>query len=309
LIANLKRVFTAVTSIHELKLPAASDSPSEPFLSNYVYGTYFSGSTRCEPLKISSARNVTFLARLHQANASREGWDFGWTVEMLSNPRVVVGRQGGVCLRLDVQDVIIPVDAGILANTGTSCAVRVGRILFNSLPGYVLLVGDTKYIAFFPRDFLIRAYLLVKRHCIIQLVEELTHQFNDHKIPFRLKVIKQLEYSHRIDSIVMFLPSSFWTDARPLISAALAGCQIRSVEGPLFAKVIHQGFFVAQDPGNGLSFGQHRAEIVTKAFSKFATRGAVGFEAWLDDLESEFVGQGLNINLAHLSSKSSDIFN
>lgn len=299
---RLRSIYAEISQLREAAPTAIPEHEQWSWLKWQIYGRYFSGADSSTSPKFSSLRNAGFLASLCSANASREGWDFGWRALVFSEAVAIV-NQHSVRLRVGIDDVRTSTEPGDL--DGLSCALRVGPILFNSLPGYVLIIGDTVWNNFRRDDILIRSYLLVRSPGIIWAVNALTHTLNERGIPFRLKVVKQLENQHRLDSLVLFLPFSTWNAACPILTTLLREQDIRQCDGPLLTKKIGPAIYAAEDPGNGRSFGEHRAGLIARAFIE---HNASDYDKWRHSLSEIFLSEGIELSRPYQNRRSGKLF-
>jgi len=77
-------------------------------------------------------------------------------------------------------------------------------------------------------------------------------------------------------------------------------------ETPLFTKRIAPGFALAEDPGNGESFGMHRCRIVAEAIWQAYSEGSQTEEARLEEVTKRFVSYGLTLDRPYLNPRSDD---
>ncbi|MFJ8335948.1 T3SS effector HopA1 family protein [Streptomyces sp. NPDC094437] len=90
-------------------------------------------------------------------------------------------------------------------------------------------------------------------------------------VVYRAKIISNPASLPRNDGMVVYLGAGFW-DAVGVVAEAAVGTGVPDGPAPAFARVIAPGVTVAWEPRDervgmrGLSFGEHRAHVVARAF-------------------------------------------
>jgi len=92
----------------------------------------------------------------------------------------------------------------------------------------------------------------------------------------------------------------------PRIQAAV-GEQLRPAT-PLFTKRLADGIGLAEDPGNGESFGSNRMRFIAQAIWDAHLRGLSSDEARLQELDLQFHQHGLRLDQPHLRAASADVY-
>ena len=123
--------------------------------------------------------------------------------------------------------------------------------------------------------YLVRFYFNIEGTRVQPFAEHLTRLFNQYKIPFSLKCLNHLDlYSQRVDSCVLYLKQSHTKVASEILK--LLYPEIKSLlkkRTPLFTKRLGPGIAFAEDPGNGISFGAHRCELIAEYIVSTNTSG------------------------------------
>ena len=73
---------------------------------------------------------------------------------------------------------------------------------------------------------------------------------------------------------------------------------------PMFTKRLAPGLAVAEDPGDGRSFGQHRCELVAEGLSRAFQDDRTEFNDLVDSIASRFAEDGLILTRPWLNAGS-----
>jgi len=266
-----------------------------------------------------------FVANLSAAHTGHGTWEPGWTV--VGDPeddRLAVRRGELTFHALREQVRTTEDDAGAGLAPGTRCRVWIGKELRDLLPGFYLALGDTDEPE--PRDgakgddsredeadskgrSVLRIYWHLTAEGAAPFVGALTTRLNGADVPFRCKVLDHPTAYRRADAGVLYLDPHMgehrWQAVwEPLeeIYRQVAG-HLRP-EVPRCTRKLAPGVGVAEDPGNGLSFGQHRCRLVAQALWRAFDEGAEGLEERAEVLAAVFREEGLDPKRPHLGPGS-----
>jgi hypothetical protein len=154
-----------------------------------------------------------------------------------------------------------------------------------------------------------RIYFHVSEEGAPQLVQAVTSELNRFEVPFRFKTLSYSGAYVRSDAAVLFFAKRFFpivAQLLPRIQAAVKG-QLRPAT-PLFAKRLADGIGLAEDPGNGESFGSNRMRLVAQAIWDAHLRGLSSDDARLQELDLQFHQHGLRFDQPHLRAASADLY-
>ena len=148
---------------------------------------------------------------------------------------------------------------------------------------------------------IVRFYWHLLSGAAAPFVAAATSLLNTAGIPFRLKVLSDPNHFHRADSGLIFVRRHYL----PQVSKIVAGIHrnLRSGirrEVPLFTRRLADGLGFAEDPGNAMSFGQHRCHLTARALWDSFARGEVGRDASARALANKFRGEGVDPLRPHL---------
>jgi hypothetical protein len=246
------------------------------------------------------AERLSFVAQLSTANQSRRGWEVGWSIVGREGEDWILERDG---FRLYASsDDICPAPGE--SSSVAAYSVDVGKEFFNLLGGWYVVLSE----AVDPNpENLVRIYFNIGPSDAVKLVQHCTTRLNAGLVPFRLKVPDDPRAYNRVDTAVLYVRKSHYEVA---ISAIADLCRSLNVmEGvPAFAKKLAPGIAVAEDPGGGLSFGQHRSRLIAQGLWRAFMEGATGTQQKMLHVEEEFRREQLDCRSPHLGPDSVDIY-
>jgi hypothetical protein len=219
-----------------------------------------------------------FVAALSAANRCRGTWEPHWLIgEVDEDGRVAVSKDGltfwarpsGLRPRADR---VVP---------GEYCRVHIAKEIRGLMPGFYVAVGDTDDDD--RRDDvepLVRLYWHLTSDVAVPYMAAVTTHLNAAGVPFRAKVVNDPAAYQRADAGVVYLRRRHFDRAGNALGAIFESIRggLRP-EVPLFTKRLASGLGLAEDPCNGLSFGQHRCRLVAGALWFAFEKGETGRDA------------------------------
>ncbi|HVY70031.1 MAG TPA: T3SS effector HopA1 family protein [Verrucomicrobiae bacterium] len=277
----------------------------QPLATQYYQRCYLRPATGGQPFS-SPAYDPGFLERLSQANRARERWDAGWRIyQAQSNGQVLV--QKGEFSRAAMPGEYVVQTPGP-PRVGQEVAIRAIREAREFQPGFYFCFGETLSDQFDEFD-LVRVYFHATDTAVPALLEGLTTALNEAQVPYRLKCPSAPGFYQRADAMVLYFGKRY----SPVI-----GCLVKHLPGgvlgqlraptPLFTREVHPGVGVADDPGNGESFGMHRCRLLAEGVLEAWRQGSQSVAARLEAVRRRFAVEGLDLNRPHLNAGSTDIF-
>ena len=252
----------------EAATPVATNrraSPSVSWLAMQLYGHCYVRPTPRSRATADTAVLHGFRLSLSDANAGRGCWESGWRFEGLRDRRTgaptltLVSRYGVTFAATADQVWTGHRDPA----AGAPCRVLVPKERRRLHPGYYFLLGDASWPSAVEAHDLVRVYWNVSSDGAAAWVAAVTRILNRHGTPFWGKLRDHPDGHARADSAVLYLPRGRLADASEQLAAVqreIAGHLVDDV--PMFTRRVAAGVGMAEDPGNGLSFGQHRCELV-----------------------------------------------
>jgi HopA1 effector protein family len=237
------------------------------------------------------------LRAMSQANTGRGSWDPAWTVERVEDGIAVVANAH---LRMRVPTHHCRADGGSL-EPGTAIAVQLPKELPELSPGYYTIVSDSVHPG---RDApALRVYWNVAPTGTPALVRALSFRLNREQVPFRLKVANHPARLTRCDSAVLYLTADTFSEVRKLVheTAADLSAQLRSAI-PAFTQELAPGVGLAEDDGDGYSFGLKRCALLADAIVRADSQGVTAMSARVDIVAARFAEAGLSVDAPYLAA-------
>jgi len=156
----------------------------------------------------------------------------------------------------------------------------------------------------------LRLYWNVGPNGAVKLMDRATDLLSQSGAPFQLKIMLDTGRRRR-DAAVLYVPVARWREAARLLrmsSRDVAKMGDFEPDAPLFARSVRAGVGLAEDPGGGRSFGEHRAFLVALALVDIYLSGTPGEEAGWRALLSRFEFAGLSLERPHLNGMGPDSY-
>jgi type III HopA1-like effector protein len=197
------------------------------------------------------------VAAMSQANSGRGSWEPGWTVQRLEGELAVVGSA-----RLRAR---VPVASCLAAEgdvrAGAAVSIRVPKELPELSPGFYTVLSDAAESGDVPSR--VRVYWNVTRSGAPALVGTLTSRLNRDGVPFRLKVANHPYRLQRCDAAVLYLRGDVYRTLRATLEEVAAGLTAHlRPQVPALTMELAPGVGLAEDPGDGESFGVRRCALI-----------------------------------------------
>jgi hypothetical protein len=249
---------------------------------------------------------ATFLEQLRCANRSRERWDGGWKVYRTE-------PNGSMHVEKDGANRLVPPGQYITgrvgqpgASVGEQVQVHAPRESWDVQPGFYFAFGET-----LPSDHddasLSRFYFHIKPEHVPWLVGELTGGLNQLRVPFRLKCLTDPAHYQRMDPMVCYVAKRFLTATIRVLARRREELADRLLPGvPLFTKELLPGLGVADEPGDGKSFGQHRSQLVAEGLVDAWLRRLLDLRGRTEAISRRFAAHGLSLAAPHLGESTAD---
>lgn len=245
-----------------------------------------------------------FVAGLSKSNVGRERLDRGWRIERLLPTGHIIVRKSGY-VRIVVAEELAQEDGAALGE-GAFVSLICPRESKVTHPGFYFIYGEA--VTDQQDDAsLVRFYWNVRAAGAQDLVRHLTRRLNRFQIPFRLKCLNNPAAYERADAAVLYLNRRFFR----LASEILADVHREMEEHlepytPLFSKPLAAGLGLAEEPGNGESFGQQRCRILAEGIWQAHERNLHNEEQLFEEVARQFESKGLSLDAPYLNPGSVD---
>ena len=237
-----------------------------------------------------------FADRLSAANGGSGTWQRGWTGHGVEADGRIVAERHGVRFRVAPEE-YRPGDGDGAA------AVRIPKEHFELIPGFYLAHGDADD----TRDdgHTVRLYWHIAPAGAERLVRLATHLLNRAGIGFQLKLVSEPLRYDRTDPAVLYLARPDYPRAEPVLREIHREMKrwLRSTVS-LLVKRMAPGVGLAEDPGDGSSFGEHRCRLLAGIVTDPAWTGSDAERDAL--LGAGLAAQGHALDRIYLNPGSSD---
>ena len=246
------------------------------------------------------------LAELSSANSGRERWDVGWQVQRLMPSAQIIAYKGGLARLLWPGEFVSHEGPGVPVREGSRISVFAPRESTTMQPGFYFIFSET--VSDQQDDYsLLRFYWHISDATAPKLVQLISHEFNRFQIPFRLKSLAARAFYRRSDAAVLYVNKRFYRLSTELLSDIHD--QIREGLGPdtpLFTKRLAPGLGLAEEPGNGESFGQNRCRILAESIWSSHEKNLHSEPERLEEARKHFASNGLALDAPYLNPGSTD---
>jgi type III HopA1-like effector protein len=255
--------FTILGQRHQVPGAAASSvvPALQTALAEAIYAAFHSRVT-AQGSVVSGFTNWVgardFADRLSSANSSVGTWQGGWIARSIEADGRIVAERNGVRFWVP-PDEFRPLGGG--ATIDRPGAVRIPKEYFELASGFYLAHGnadDTR-----GAGNTVRVYWHLAPTGAARLVRLMTHHLNEAGIGFQLKVLSEPLRYQRTDPAVLYLARADCPGAWPVLR------RIHDEIAPwlrsrvsLLVKPMAPGVGLAEDPGDGSSFGEHRGRLL-----------------------------------------------
>jgi hypothetical protein len=247
------------------------------------------------------------VAALSAANRGRGTWEPHWRVGEADEDGQVAATKDGLTFWVDPGG-LRPRDGKIAP--GEWCRVRVAKELRGLMPGFYMAIGDPDEDDRRDDDEpMLRLYWHLTPAVAVTYMAKATTHLNAAGVPFRTKVVNDPAAYQRADAGVLYFGRRHYGRIRGAIHRVY-----ESVRGglrpdvPLFTKRLAPGLGLAEDPRNGMSFGQHRCHLVAQALWRAFEHGATSLEARAEALASSYREAGLDPLRPYLEPQAPDVY-
>jgi hypothetical protein len=291
-------------------------------LQSFLYGIYYNGSLQAnlaidgdssELALHQNLENNTFLGvdvefydRLHKSNLGEGYFDPGWSVQCQESDESLAVTKGGLTLHIERDRHLQPTEQFV--SVGNLVAIRMPRNLVQN--GFYMAVSDAGTDTH-PQT--VRVYFNLTAEGAIALMESLTRQLNEIKIPFTFKVLYNPSDYGRYDSGVLYFEKNNYQAIRQVLRSVYAENKLHfRTEVPLFTKLLAPGLALAEEPDCKFaaveSFGMNRCQIVANGLLEARATGDESPQSRMAFIDKHFSLLGIDWQHSYLNANSEDIY-
>ena len=178
---------------------------------------------------------------------------------------------------------------------GRSVSVRFPKRIPQASPGFYAAFSD---IDGRPASAgRLRLYLNLDPSGAETAMGSLTGLLNKGRVPFELKALADPADFARRDAVVLYFAPADSAAVLDRLEECLPEFEGRLAAGvPAFTLPLRPGVGLAEDPGGGVSFGQHRCGLVAEGLVAAAERGETRPEERLAAVEAAFTSAGVDLS-------------
>jgi len=291
-------------------------------LQSFLYGIYYNGSMQAALAPDKSSDNLalhqnlennTFLGvdlefydRLHKSNSGEGYFDPDWQVLRQESDGSLAVTKGGLTLHIEREQHLQPAEQS--AAVGDSVAIRMPRNLVQN--GFYMAVSNAGPDTH-PQT--VRVYFNLSPEGAVAVMESLTQQLNEIRIPFTFKVLYNPSDYGRYDSGVLYFEKSNYQAVRQVLRSVYAENQLHfRTEVPLFTKLLAPGLALAEEPDCKFaaveSFGMNRCQIVANGLLSARQNGDESPDNRMASIREHFSLLGIDWQRSYLNANSEDIY-
>jgi hypothetical protein len=274
-------------------------------LYEFAYSRPFPGKSS-EANRAAFAVDLELVEAMSQANATRERWEHGWTVEQILPQGQIVARQGNHTRNVWPGQFISKDGPAAMLRAGAEISIFYARESRSLQGGFYYAFGEAAED--YNRGFsLVRFYLNTSADGAPKFVGAVTSRLNRFHVPFRLKCATARNQFDRTDVAVIYLSRQFFPIAAELMLDVHSQIvDFLEDDVPLFSKRLAQGLSVAEDPGTGESFGQSRCHRLAQSIWDCYQSGDQSNDGRLKRFRTLLSQSGINPDHWHLNAGSLD---
>jgi Lanthionine synthetase C-like protein/HopA1 effector protein family len=272
-----------------------------------LYDDFYLRGGMAEPTVVPMRRGGAFGAadfaeRLSAANSGTGSFQAGWTVAASGEDGIVV-EQNGLALGALPSDCRAVDGNGIVP--GADVLLRIPKELPSMSPGFYLAVGD----AGMPDGPLTRMYWHLTAPAAVDFVRSVTSRLNAERLRFTAKVIDDPAAFRRCDAGVLYVRKPDYGHVMDVLAGVYAELQpLLDPDVPALTKPLAPGLAVAEDPGEGESYGFHRCSLLAEGLLAAFDAGESAIEARVEAVLDTLSGAGVDVARPYLSPGSSDVY-
>ena len=173
-------------------------------------------------------------------------------------------------------------------------------------PGFYMALGNLE-LSYGGSEVVVRFYWHLTPDCATAFVRSATMRLNEGRFPFRLKVLRDPSLYTRCDAGVVYARKCDYRSVSQLLVEVYAEIAESLEPGiPAFAKPLLPGLGLAEDPGDGQSFGEHRCRLLADALISAHEAGLRSVAQRMRVVAERFERDGLRLDASYLNPGSQD---
>jgi hypothetical protein len=269
-------------------------------LADALYSRWFAGHGAHVAAPV--AADDTLVARLRAAHVAGDRFDSGW-VAMVSAGAILAARDGQWHRLESLHHVNLTARAAPV-RPGDALALSRLRDVVDTASGWWMADGGAGPASAIP---FVRIYWNGDAAVAAELVHRVTRVLDELADPYTLKCPVTAPLFDRREPIVLYVERATWLRARRALRAVHAAVapDLREPVPPLTLR-LGRGVALAEDPGDGRSFGQSRATAVAAALAPLLSVGALDDDEIVAALAAGLAAHGISPARPYLPDDAPD---
>jgi hypothetical protein len=261
------------------------------------------------PARDSNARPgmrafTPFVQALSASNSGSGTREPGWQVRGLVEDGAMVVERSGLSLWVRPEDTWPRRRRAGSARTTVS--VSLPKELLQLSPGFYMALGD-HWLETGAGPGILRFYWHVRSEGAAALVAAVTAGVNRAGLPFRLKVVNEPERYARCDAGVLYTRTRDYALLARLVADVYAGvASYLEPATPAFTRRLAPGLGLAEDPGDGDSFGMNRCGLLAEGLISAYEEAKESVPERITVIERCFKHAGISLAAPFLNPGSTD---
>lgn len=252
------------------------------------------------------AQTDDLVQELAAANASRERWEAGWQVHHVLSSGGILACRFNLARTFWTGEFATHEGPSAAPQVGRKVSVFVPRGSATKLPGFYVAFGETLADQQ-DEASLVRFYWNTNPAGATALMELLTRELNRFQVPFQFKCASYRHDYIRLDAAVLYVSKRFFRVVAELVSDIYQNVMgYLQPDTPLFTRRLAPGLALAEDPGNGESFGLNRCRILAEGVWNAYINGSQTEQARLEQVVNAFRAYGIPSERPYLNPGSID---
>jgi hypothetical protein len=256
---------------------------------------------------VPQTASAAFEQELARANSGQGMVQDGWIVESVGTDPTVI-QANGLSIHAGPTEFVRTGRRPL--GIGDVVGLRLPNGLPHLNPGYYTALGDEPFDTFsLNGTTVVRLYWHVTASGAPTLLQLVTGNLNRVRLPFQMKVANHPSAYGRCDAAVLYLRSDDLVTAVPALETVHASIANRLMPAiPVLTKQIALGVGLAEDPGNGESFGMQRCRLLAEGIVRGWETGARSLERRLEVVAETFAEAGISFEQPYLNPGSTDVY-
>jgi hypothetical protein len=266
---------------------------------------YCSGLARERTIQpaFASEGDPDLVAALSSVNRRVAFCDEDWLIHSRHDSEFVVTKDG-LSIIAEQADIVQANELSLVP--GTKITLRLPKEFLGFSPGFYLV--EAEGIAANPSDVdSVRFYFNLTSSGAVPFLDAVLSQLDGCGIPYQVKVLNDPRRFNRCDSAVVYVAKAHCQIFSALIADIYRHIrQHLNPSVPAFTKPLGRGIALAEDPGDGQSFGFSRCKILAEGLIRGFEQRATGEEQQLALVRQCFQEHGVDPEIPFISRGSSD---